>query len=133
MFDRLDETLAKERLSEEIRKKELIEEEKKAEEEIARLRQEAKDKNAMAAIKAAHAKRIIRDTTKASLKSSDDGNKSDVDDVPEAIKSNATTITRQERMKAFVRGIDLIPFFQSSQYRTISFVCGPVICFWIIA
>jgi hypothetical protein len=55
VFDRLDETLAKERLSEEIRKKELIEEEKKAEEEIARLIHEAEDKNDMAAIKAVHA------------------------------------------------------------------------------
>ena len=133
MFDRLDETLAKERLSEEIRKKELIEEEKKAEEEIARLRNEAEDKNAMAAIKAVHAKRIIKDTTKASPVLSDDDDKSDIDDVPEAILSDATSITRQEGMKAFVRGIDLITFFQSSQYRTISFVCGPVICFWIIA
>ena len=133
MFDRLDETLAKQRLSEEIRKKELIEEEKKAEEDIARLRNEAEDKNAMAAIKAAHAKRIVKDTTKSSPVISDDDDKSDIDDVPEAILSDATTITRQERMKAFGRGIDLITFFQSSQYRTISFVFGPVICFWIIA
>lgn len=134
MFDRLDETLAKQRLSEEIRKKELIEEEKKAEEDIARLRNEAEVKNAMAAIKAAHAKRIIKDTTKSrSPVISDDDDKSDIDDVPEAILSDATTITRQERVKAFGRGIDLIAFFQSSQYRTVSFVFGPVICFWIVA
>ena len=131
---RLEETLAKQRLSEEIRKKESIEEEMKAEEEIARLRNEAESEISMAAINAVHARRILNDTTKASsVLISDNDDVSDIDDVPEAILSDETTVTSQERMKAFVRGIDLMTFFQSSQYRTISFVFGPVMCFWIIA
>ena len=67
MFDRLDETLAKQRLSEEIRKKELIEEEKKAEEEIARRRKKIEIQNAKAASETRKPRQILKSTTKASL------------------------------------------------------------------
>ncbi len=58
---------------------------------------------------------------------------SDTDDVSDAMVPDETTVARRGRTKALVKGIDLMAFFQSLQYRVISFLFGPMICFWIIA
>lgn len=63
----------------------------------------------------------------------DDDGESDIDDVPKVILPHETPFTRKGRMQALAKGIDLISFFQTSQYRIMSILFGPMLCFWIIA
>lgn len=59
----------------------------------------------------------------------DDDGESDIDNVPEAMGSDEKTTAR----RAKVKGIDLNQFFQSQNYKTLSFLLGPMVCSWIIA
>jgi hypothetical protein len=63
----------------------------------------------------------------------DDDGESDIDDVPKVILPHETPVTRKGRMQALAKGIDIISFFQTSQYRIMSIFFGPMLCFWIIA
>ena len=63
----------------------------------------------------------------------DDDGESDIDDVPKVILPDETPVTRKGRMQALAKGIDLVSFFQTSQYRIMSIFFGPMLCFWIIA
>jgi hypothetical protein len=146
-------------LNEEIRKIVLFEEETKAEEEIAKRRSEIADNNAKTApnTKGADSSREKGPPTNSpsygaeSSRSMDsnhvdaffqepimvtapgvDGEKN-TDDVPGTLKSDEAAVTRRGRMEALVKGIDLMAFFQSLQYRVVSLLAGPTICFWIIA
>ncbi|KAL3822990.1 hypothetical protein ACHAXA_008130 [Cyclostephanos tholiformis] len=60
----------------------------------------------------------------------DDGDKTDVDDIPEALVKIA--VARQGRMLVFVQRFNLTSFVQGSRYRIMS-AFGPMTCFFIIA
>ena len=60
----------------------------------------------------------------------DDGDKTDVDDIPEALVK--ITVARQGRMLVFVQRFNLTSFVQGSRYRIMS-AFGPMTCFFIIA
>ena len=62
---------------------------------------------------------------------SDHGDDSDIDDVPEAMLK--ITVARQGRMQACVQNINLASFFQSFRYRIMSALFGPMTCFFSIA
>ena len=63
----------------------------------------------------------------------DDDGESDIDDLPNVVLPDETPVTKKGRMQALAKGIDLISFFQTSQYRIMSIFFGPMLCFWIIA
>ena len=61
----------------------------------------------------------------------DDGD-SDIDDVPEALLSNVNT-AHQSGLGNTAQRIDLLVlFFQSPRYRIISFLFGPMACFFFV-
>jgi hypothetical protein len=61
---------------------------------------------------------------------SDDGDDTDIDDVPEAMLK--ITVAREDKIQAFVQSINLASFFQSSRYRIISAFIGPIPCFFSV-
>lgn len=63
----------------------------------------------------------------------DDDGESDIDNVPQAMVSDEKSIARRAKVKGFAQGIDLNKFFQSQNYKTLSFLLGPMVCSWIIA
>jgi hypothetical protein len=155
--------VAKQRLNEEIRKILSIEEEIKAEDEIARRKSEIAEKNAKttSAMSSAHSSRekgqfasdvvepmrsvdsnivddFPQDPIMRGIEEINKERDNNADDVPvdvefQLVDNGETTVARQGRMNALVKGIDLMAFFQSFHYRAISFLFGPMICLWIIA
>jgi hypothetical protein len=63
----------------------------------------------------------------------DDDGESDIDNVPDAMVSDEKTTARRAKVKGFAQGVDLKKFFQSQNYKTLSFLLGPMVCTWIIA
>jgi hypothetical protein len=63
----------------------------------------------------------------------DDDGESDIDNVPEAMVLDEKTTVRRAKVKGFAQGVDLKKFFQSQNYKTLSFLLGPMVCTWIIA
>jgi hypothetical protein len=74
----------------------------------------------------------IVDATEESIDSttSNDGDETDDDDIPEALVKIA--VARQGRMQVFVQRFNYASFFQGSRYRIVS-AFGPMTCFFIIA
>lgn len=81
---------------------------------------------------------VIHGSSQTSYKTTDifaldDDGESDIDNVPEAIVSDEKTTARRAKVKGFAQGIDFNKFFQSQNYKTSSFLLGPMVCSWIIA
>jgi hypothetical protein len=99
------------------------------------------DFNSMAVESAKVDSAVISGTSQSSYKRNapqdifalDDDGESDIDNVPEAMVSDEKTNARRAKVKGFAQGVDLKKFFQSQNYKTLSFLLGPMVCTWIIA
>ena len=62
---------------------------------------------------------------------SDDG-ESDIDDVPDAL-SMVVSLANESRFETLMRKWNLALFFHSYQYRVLSLIFGPMVCFFFIS
>ena len=85
-------------------------------------------KSTKGAVSFAAEPRIIAEVSRQVSINGDSSEVTDIADFPEA-----TTTTRQDRMHARMHSINVTKFFQSSLYRTLSALFGPMACFSVVS
>jgi hypothetical protein len=85
-------------------------------------------KSTKGAVSFAAVPRIIAEVSRQVSINGDSAEVTDIADFPEA-----ATTTRQDRMHARMHSINVTKFFQSSLYRTLSALFGPMACFFVVS